>query len=70
MKIKEIKEIRNNIATTSTEELIALKDKLADATETTFNVLAKDPLAKGAYNYIAEVGVTFHKIDVELQTRA
>jgi hypothetical protein len=69
MKIKEIKEIRYNIATTSTEELIAAKDKLVEASAPAFRVQDQNPLDPGANNHIVEIALTLYKIDNELQTR-
>ena len=70
MRIKEIKAIRQSIATTSTEELIATKNRLAEASTASFKVLDKDATSTSALNYITEVGLTYYKIDKELQARA
>ena len=69
MKIKEIKEIRYNIATTSTEELIAAKDKLIEASAPAFRVQKQNPSDPGAMNHIVETALTIYKIDNELQGR-
>jgi hypothetical protein len=70
MRIREIKAIRQTIATTSTEELIATKNRLAEASTASFKVLDKDATSTSALNYITEVGLTYYKIDKELQARA
>ena len=69
MRIKEIKAMRQSIATTSTEELIAAKDILAEASAPAFKVLNQDATSTSALNYITEVGLTYYKIDKELQAR-